>query len=73
VRLPLEFVLDVVGGRHEGNVGHGLGLEPDYAGVDLGIDAPQERPNIEVEKRAVGRHHAVGLWPRRQGIERALL
>jgi hypothetical protein len=66
-------MLDVVGGRHEGNVGHGLRLEPDHARVDLGIDAPQQRPHIKVEKRPVGRHYAIGLGPRRQGIERALL
>ena len=72
-RLPLKLGLDVVGGRHERDIGHGLRLEPDHACIDLGIDAPQERPNIEVEKRPVSRHHAIGLRPRRQGIERALL
>jgi hypothetical protein len=71
--LPLEFVLDVVGRRHEGDVGHCLRLKSDDACVDLGIDAPQQRPHIEVEQGAVGRHHAVGLGPCGQGIERTLL
>jgi hypothetical protein len=69
----LEFVLDVVGGRHERNVGHCLRLKPDDACVDLSIDAPQQRPHIEVEQGAVGRHDAVGLGPWGQGIERTLL
>jgi len=61
--LRLELVLGVVGGRHEGDVGHCLRLKPHHACVDLGIDAPQQRPHIEVEQGAVGRHHAVGLGP----------
>jgi hypothetical protein len=71
--LPLEFVLDVVRGRHEGDVGHRLRLKPHDARVDLGIDAAQQRPHIEVEQGAVGRYHAVGLGPWGQGIEGALL
>jgi hypothetical protein len=72
-RLVLVFALDVVRRRHEGHVRHRFRREPDDAGVDLGIDAPQERPHIEIEQGAVGRNHAVGLGPWRQGIERALL
>jgi hypothetical protein len=72
-RLTLVFALDVFWRRHEGHLGHRFRREPDDAGVDLGIDAPQERAHIEIEQGAVGRHHAVGLGPRWQGIERALL
>lgn len=71
--LCLELVLGVVRGRHEGNVGHCLRLKPHHACVDLGIDALQQRPHIEVEQGAVGRHHPVGLGPWGQGIERTLL
>ena len=69
----MVFVLDVFGRRHEGHVRHRFRREPDDACVDLGVDAPQQRSHIEIEQGAVGRHHAVGLGPWRQGIERALL
>ena len=72
-RLVLVFTLDVFGRRHEGYVRHRFRREPDDACVDLGINAPQERPHVEIEQGAVGRHHAVGLGPWRQSIERALL
>ena len=57
----------------KGTSGMDLRLEPNDACVDLGIDAPQQRPHIEVEQGAVGCHHAVGLGPGGQGIERTLL
>jgi hypothetical protein len=71
--LGLVVALDVLGGRHERHVRHRFRLEPDDACVDLGIDAPEQRPHVEIEQGPVGRDHAVCLGPRRQGIERALL
>jgi hypothetical protein len=63
----------VLGGCHERHVRHRFRLETDDACVDLGIDAPEQRPHVEIEQGPVGRDHAICLGPRRQGIERALL
>ena len=60
--LTVDRVISAVG--IVGNV-ENLGLE--------GTKVVVERSHIEIEQGAVGRHHAVGLGPWRQGIERALL
>jgi hypothetical protein len=54
-------------------IGHRLRLKLDDPRFELGIDAPQERADIEIENGAIGIHHAAGLGPRRQRIERPLL
>jgi hypothetical protein len=71
--LRLIVALDILWRRHEGHVRHRFRRKPDDACVDLGIDAPEQRPHIEIEQGAVGRHHAIGLWPGRESVERALL
>ena len=59
--------------RHHRHVGHLFRLELDDPRLELRIDAPEQRPHIEIEQRAIGVHHAAGLGPRRQCIKRALL
>jgi hypothetical protein len=69
----LEREIGIVGRRHDRDVGHCLRPELDDASFELRIDAPEQGADVEIEQRAIGIHHAAGLGPRRQGIERALL
>jgi hypothetical protein len=62
-----------IGCRHDGNLRHRLGLKLDNPGLDLRIDAPQQRPNIEIEHRAIGIDHAARFGPRGQRVKRTLL
>jgi hypothetical protein len=63
----------MVGRRHHWNVGHCFWPKLDNAGFELRIDASEQGTDIEIEQRAISVHHAAGLGPRRQRIERALL
>ena len=58
---------------HHGHLRHGLWSQLHHTRFDLGVDAPQERPGVEIEERAIGIDHASRLRPGRQGIDRALL
>jgi hypothetical protein len=40
--------------------------------LDLGINAPQQRPDVEIEQEAVGIDHSARLRPWRQSVERTL-
>jgi hypothetical protein len=62
-----------IGRRHYRHIRHRLWLKLDDARLDLSIDAPQKRTDIEIEHRAIGIHHATGLGPRGKRVERALL
>ena len=56
-----------------GTSGIGFGRKLDDPRLELRIDAPEQRPHIEIEQRAIGVDHPAGLGPRRQRVERALL
>jgi len=71
--LTLDVAPHAVWRRHDGHVGHGFRREPDNASVDLGIDAPKQRSDVEIEQGAVGRDNAIGLRPWWKRIEGALL
>jgi hypothetical protein len=62
-----------IGCRHDGDLRHGLRLKLDDPCLDLRIDAPQKRANIEIEHRAIGVDHAARFGPRRQRVECTLL
>jgi hypothetical protein len=68
-----EGEIGMVGRRHHWNVGHCFWPKLDNAGFELRIDASEQGTDIEIEQRAISVHHAAGLGPRRQRIERALL
>gem|GEM_PF-6385138 len=65
--------IGTVARHHHRNVGHSLRPQLDDPRLKLGIDAPEQWADIEIEQRAVGIHYAASLRPRRQRIERALL
>ena len=71
--VGLEPKIDGLGRRHDRNVGDRLRPELDDSRLDLRIDAPEQRPDVEIEHRAIAVDHAAGLGPWRQRIERALL
>jgi hypothetical protein len=68
-----EAEISRLGRRHDGYVRHRLGLELDNPRLELRIDAPQERADIEIEERAIVIHDAAGLGPGRQRKERPML
>jgi hypothetical protein len=72
-RLPLRLAVEPVGGRHERYVGHRFRRELHDPGLDLRVDAAEQRLHIEIEERAVGGHHPVGLRPWRQREQGTLL
>jgi hypothetical protein len=68
-----EAEIPALGRHHDGKVGKRFRLELHDPRLELRIDAPEQRPDIEIEQRAIGIHDAAGLGPRRQRIKRSLL
>ena len=67
------IILRVGRRRHHRHVGHRFRLQLDDPRFELCVDAPEQRPHIEIEQRAIGVHHPAGLGPGRQRVKRALL
>ena len=71
--VALEREIRIFRRRHDRNIWHRLWPELDNSRFELGVDAPEQRTDVQIEQRAVSIHDAAGLCPRRQRIERTLL